>query len=272
MIEFLNIKVPDKEVKLFIFGDLHFGGNNQDLKTIKKGVEYVLGTPNCYALSIGDNLDLGTLKSYGILGKTESVMKSVECLANTFRPLAESGKLLGLLQGNHDTRLIKSSGTDVDLTETLVNEWNAVYKSNIKYAKPAIIIRFEIIRGYVTKETESFIAFFIHGTGGGSAPGTVVNWMNRMKNLLSDADIYGQGHHHQPIEMRRYLNKFNSQVGYGRKEQLFFTVGGHIEDAEYAETKMLQGCPTYDAVITMSGRKSSHGKKKMSLDWFRPDV
>lgn len=277
MISFLTLKVPSTTAELIVLGDLHFGSPEQNPKKIRKAINYALNKENVYVLSIGDNLDLSTAKSFGVIGVTPSPQQSVKDLAHEFRPLAEAGKLIGFLQGNHDYRLTKQTGTDLDLTEGLVHEWNEVYGGKILYGKPVILLTVKVRRGnekdQAKGEMDTFACCFTHGTGGGRVPGGVANWMQRMTNLVADADIYGQGHHHQPMTMRRYQNLCNPE-GIGKKEQLFFTTGGHIEDAEYAQTKMLQSCPSLDGHITMTGRTNHRptGKKKIKFSWFDGDI
>lgn len=263
-ISFIDVKVPSNEINVVVFKDLHYGAVDQDRTSIKRSIKTILDTPNTYGISIGDNLDLATAGSYGVIGVDHSPQDAVDLLAADFRPLAEVGKLLGFVQGNHDTRVLRAIKAKVDLTEILVNEWNEIYGGCIQYGKPAIVARFR------TDKTCSFTGVFIHGTGGGRNPGSAANWLPRIRNIAADADFYVQGHHHQPMAMWRNMNLIKSTpFSLQKKTQLFVTVGGAIDDAEYAQTKMLEDCPNYDVMIKMKARLNSKKNKTIDYKWLK---
>lgn len=265
MFSYITVEVPSTEAELVILGDLHYGAEDQDRKPIKKALEYVANKDNAYVMSIGDNLDLSTAKSYGVIGITPSPQDAIQNLSRDFRKTAELGKLIGFLQGNHDVRLVKQTGTDLDLTQALVNEWNDIYNGLIQYGKPVLLVRFKVQR---YNGWDSFVFCFVHGCGGGRNPGTVANWMTRMRNLVTNADVYAQGHHHQPMIAVRNLKMFHAGHGLVNKVQTFITVGGHVHDAEYAETKMLESCPALNAKVKMTGAPKGNQQKTLTVEWM----
>lgn len=266
MISFLSVTVPSPTAEIFVFGDLHYGTPEQDRRKILQGIKYIHETPNCYGVSIGDNLDLATASSYGIIGVTPSPQLAVEELGADFRGLVETGKMLGFIEGNHDQRLLKATRSKIDLTETLINEWNNIYGTNVQYGKPAMLIQMKVQRDNAAGH-DSFLCCFHHGTGGGGMPGSAINASHKLKNIVVDADAYIQGHHHNPSSQQNTLPTFNSNGTVGFKEQVFLTTGGHTVNAEYAQEKLLAPRPNKDILLKFAGRAHSGVKKSLKFDF-----
>jgi len=263
----MSVTVPSDNCKLVVLGDLHYGSEDQDRKKIKESIKYVLETENCYAVSIGDNLDLATASSFGVIGKTPDQQLAVEQMAHDFRPLVEAGKLIGFLEGNHDRRILKSTRANLDLTQILVNEWNEVYKQNIQYGQPVLLVKINVDRDN-KKDKDSFLVCLHHGAGGGGQTGSAANWMVKMRNVIVDADAYVQGHHHKPILHYGGILQSNNSGGVGEKRQVFATVGGHVKNAEYAQEKMLAWHPNLDLCLHFIGRKHRGEKKEIKATFF----
>lgn len=266
----LQLTVPSNKCEILCIGDPHYGSEDQDRRPILKAIEYVENTENAYLLTIGDNQDIATGQSYGVLGHTPSLQLAVEEFASDFRNIAANGKFLGSVQGNHDKRLGKQTNTPYDPTETLINEWNSTFKTNIQYGKPVLLMDVKVKRDN-GGEYDSFVICLSHGSGGGGTAGTVANQMVKMRNHLANADLYIQGHYHRPMVAYENILLYNHSSGTAAKEQCFVTLGGNIKDASYAQEKRLSSAPGLNALIELKGRPSNRKKKQINVQWFRPE-
>lgn len=266
----LKLTVPSDTCQLICIGDPHYGCESQRRRPILKAIEYVEKTENAYIVTIGDNQDITTAQSYGVLGHSPSLQEAVGLFASDFRNVAGMGKLIGSVQGNHDKRLAKHTSTDYDPTETLFNEWNATLGTNIQYGKPILIVSVRVQRDNGS-QYDSFHCVFSHGSGGGGTAGTVANNSIKMRNQCIDADLYVQGHFHRPLIVYENIMQINASGGLTPKEQCFVTLGGNVVDASYAQEKRLASAPNLNAVITLKGRSHSRQKKRMIVDWLRPE-
>ena len=94
-------------VQIVPISDIHLGSINCNLERFRAFVDYIRRTPACYTLLTGDLSEMGTKTSLG-LGVYEqryAPEPQIDILELELRPLADEGKILGILSGNHEMRV-----------------------------------------------------------------------------------------------------------------------------------------------------------------------
>jgi len=247
------------EVELFVFGDPHYGSPDRDKKLIAQGIQYVLDKPNCYAITVGDNLDLSVKDKFGVIGIDEAVDKAINDFDNDFYDLAKSGKLIGTVPGNHDIRISKAVGSPIDLVKQLIRGWNKEKGVTVHYGEPSLVLDVKL-------DLSSFLGLLHHGSGGGGTAGAIVNSIEKHLNLLSDADFFIQGHFHRPTYhniTRRTYHRPKKVIT--TQSQHFFTVSSCLKAASYAEAARMKATEASATILTFKSQ-SKNGRKRKRIE------
>lgn len=97
----------NQPVGLALFSDAHVSATGTDLAGLMEAVDFVAGTPNLYALGMGDWLDNPIKHKGSNVGQITDDLRFLDLLVGRFR-----GKLLGTTSGNHDDWSKVFAGTD----------------------------------------------------------------------------------------------------------------------------------------------------------------
>ena len=107
--------VPNKNgmAELVFFGDLHLGYPTCDIKKAQAMLDWCLAN-KAYVIGMGDYMECGITGSVGdVYQQTLNPQKQMDEVTEMFAPLAKAGLLIGLLQGNHEARIYKTTSIDV---------------------------------------------------------------------------------------------------------------------------------------------------------------
>lgn len=189
-------------------GDIHEGNVGCCLDTLKKEIDYIKNTPNCYWIGMGDmvegintsdyRFDIDTIakKYHHKIGNI--VQHQTNTIVNLFKPIAK--KCLGLHRGNHETKIL--SLYHYDILEEITTRLKvtslldtALTRLNFKYNGSSRGVTINILS--------------THGHVAGRKPG---NKVNRLTDLMGehDAEIFLMGHaHSRDITLKNtlYFNK-----------------------------------------------------------------
>ena len=221
----LNIENFDADkITIIPFGDNHVGSKYHDEDLFKNHLEYVMETPDTYALFMGDNIDAGTRDSVGasVYEQTEIIDLQMERWKDLVRPLVKKGKVLGTHCGNHEDRVFKQCG--VDITRLMANDLG------IKYLGWTVHHLFRV-------GGQSYTLMSMHGSGGSRLPHTKIKAVIDRSNM-SDVEVYLMGHLHQLSHHTRNFYRVNKQrktVEEGEKH--FVLCGSYLTHwGSYAES------------------------------------
>lgn len=132
-------KIPDEKIKkaeIYTFNrdiqiipifDPHIGLVSCNMKLLESVVNYILRTPNCYTVLGGDILECATKTSVGLGMYEENLSPKDQFFKafSLFKPLADQGKILGALTGNHEMRL--ANFADMNPMEILAHQLKIPY-------------------------------------------------------------------------------------------------------------------------------------------------
>ena len=188
-----------KKLRIIPIGDIHWGNPACDNKEIDQLLNWILKKEDTYMLGMGDYIDGVTWQDKRFSGKltaeamddlTYTLNRERDMIVKKFEPLAEAGKIIGLLEGNHEYMLGQRYSFNMmgDVcSKRFLNVTNLGY---------SCFIRLSIQKKNSPDRVKNVIIYAHHGFGGGRKPGAA---LNRMADAMTnyDADILLSGHDHQ---------------------------------------------------------------------------
>ena len=230
-----------EHVTIVAFGDNHVGSKHCDEDLLKRHIDWVMKTPNNFALFIGDNIDAATRDSVGagVYEQSEIIQEQMEHWCDLVRPLANHGKIIGTHDGNHERRVWKSSG--ILIGKVMAKDLG------IKYLGPSVM-------HLVRVGGESYTMYSTHGSGGSRLPHTKIKAVLDRANMV-DAEVYVMGHlHNLSHHVRQYyfIDKKSKSVREGEKH--FVICGSYLNHwNSYAEEAGYEMMKKGSAKIKLSG-------------------
>lgn len=212
--------------------DIHLGAINSNKKKFKEYIDYIVSTPDTYTIGLGDLIENATKCSVG-MGVYESefdIDEQVDQIADYLRPLADAGKLLGLMPGNHEYRTMKL--VKLDPMYLVAKELNVPYLGWSGYFK------FQV-------GDQIYKAFCHHGASGAGTPGGRINSIRKLRDVATDIDIYFMGHVHSKqydFDSVYYIDDATNTI---KSKKRHFVIGGSLLTyfGSYAEMMALSPAP-----------------------------
>jgi len=112
--------------------------------------------------------------------------KQFRLLAYNLTPLAEAGKLLLLLEGNHEDRIRRATGLKASPMQRVAQELDVPYRGYETF------VRWRIMKG---EKSEVYTGYHHHGRGAARTEGGILNNLIAMAKL-NRADYLAAGHTH----------------------------------------------------------------------------
>ena len=187
----INLKSFKDTVPIWFFGDIHRDATGCDEQRWKWFLDRSK-KEDAYYLGMGDYHDLASAREQSHLNRDslhETTMETLDELVekNNRKFSSEikhmNGKLLGLLDGNHNWRFPNG----VTASEDLANRMGCAHLGWLSH----ITLTFKI-----GQKTQNVYIVACHGRAGGKRIGTSINQVEDMKTIFPMADIYVMGHNH----------------------------------------------------------------------------
>lgn len=184
----LIVRQFDKSITIYPVGDVHLGSLEHNQEEWEKFIKKVLAEQNSYVILVGDLINNATRSSVSnvfedVLRPAEQKEKMVQYL----KPLAEEGRIICGVPGNHERRSGKDADDDpmYDIMCQLGIE--KLYRKNMAFVKLQL--------GKGGHATYTFAV--THGAGGGSSTGAGVNKNERFASTIDNLDCLITGHTHK---------------------------------------------------------------------------
>lgn len=225
-----EIEIPKYRnwTEIAILGDIHYGNEFFDEKLWNK---YYIGgkghigfrdDQNMYVICIGDLMETALKDSKGVQDQSEWIEDQYLWVKNVLTPIKDDGRLIALVEGNHEKRATRNW---IRTTRLLSKELN------IPYSHGYMIINIILKKG--DKRRLYKIAVH-HGYGWARSRGGQIGAVERMIKVVADADVYVMGHLH---------NKFAIPTAIYRGDEIvevligmtgaYLSYGGYVEDKLY---------------------------------------
>lgn len=212
--------------------DIHLGAINSNKAKFKAYVDYILNEPDTYTIALGDLIENATKCSVG-MGVYESefdIDDQIDQMADYLRPLAQAGKLLGIMPGNHEYRTMKL--VKLDPMKLVAKELGVPYLGWSGYFK------FEV-------GNEIYKAFTFHGAGGAGTPGGRLNAIRKLRDVAHDMDMYFMGHVHSKQYDSDSVYYIDDTTNTIKTKERHYIIGGSLLTyfGSYAEMMGLSPAP-----------------------------
>jgi len=245
-----DLGTEPESVKIVPISDLHIGSHfNEDLYF--SIVEKILADPNMYVVINGDVIEMVTKNSIGDIYETLRPKEQKELAVRFLTPLAENGRILAYLDGNHEHRASKDSDEYVGDYICKMLGIPSVYDSDGIYL--FLTVGFRAKTGRHTRLV--YTAYMLHGWTGARRIGGKANALEDMSRGVV-ADIYIMSHTHQSLafpDVRVVPDTQNRRLRY--TSQKFAMAGSFLHWAGYAIRKGYNPTPHGAPTIKLNGRQ-----------------
>jgi hypothetical protein len=246
------------DVSVLPLADLHLGDAQAQARIVRDLINKVLTTEHLYCVLGGDLMDSAIASSIGdTYGATLSPQAQLEHCVDLFQPLADAGKVLAVLPGNHEARISKSAGVDMTRLMALQLGLESVYA-------PTTALLFLRIGQQSGRSNAArpfvYSVYVTHGHGGGRRPGGKINALTDYAGIV-DADVYIAGHTHMPAMLKQsYYRADHAHHTVSLCEKTFVNTASALAYGGYGDTQGYAPASNSYPVITFNG---SQGRDKL---------
>ncbi len=241
-----------EQIEIHPMSDLHLGDNSCDFKLIMEKIEHIKNTDNAYCILDGDLMDTAIASSIGdTYGANIQPMEQLRCCVKIFQPLADAGKILACLPGNHEHRIYKSDG--LDITELMCSQLGIPQKYSPTTA--LLFIRFGKHKSGHHGRPQLYTIYVTHGSGGGRREGGKVNRLADLASIV-DADCYIHGHTHLPLIFKEaFFRVSGANSSVALVDKLFVNTAASLDFGGYGDRMGFKPASKSSPVIYLNGTK-----------------
>lgn len=204
---------------------MHIGNIMCDTVKLLETVNRIRNDVNGYYIVGGDALDIAIKDSIGDVYNGMNPGEEAKKYMQIFDGLWD--RCLTVIRGNHEFRLIRSTG--IDLLEFITPPEIYSFDNAILHIKWGNELQYKTVM------------LVTHGTGGATTPGGQMNSAIKMDKVLTNIDFVLSGHTHQLIYYPDLIFIYNSDNMCIEEHITQHVVcGGYLRWGEYSERKALK--------------------------------
>lgn len=247
------LNYPDiEQLEVMCVGDFHIGDRNHSPKLLDEIVQWVNGGENRKILIGGDIFNAALTNSVSDVYSEEFTLDECMKLFGLFIDSVGADNILACVDGNHDQRVWKSVG--IDPVKYVCNT------KGVRYCSGEAFITLKVGSWGERSDRNRMIKYEIymtHGVGGGRSVGGKVNNLMRLGEIVV-ADVYVQGHQHDPVIKPKVIYEWSSQgQAIVKRQQWFIVTGSCLERGGYSVAKAYAPVTLKSPVLTFSGKEKS---------------
>ena len=227
-----DLGVDTEAAYIIPLSDLHIGSEFNEDKFLGYR-DWILERPNAYCIINGDVLEMATKSSIGNTYEALRPKQQKELAIKYLQPLADAGRILAYLDGNHEHRVARE--TDEYPGEYICSMMGipSVYDSDGVF----LFLNVGHDRRKGEKARLTYTIFMLHGWTGSRRIGGKANNLEDMSKSVQ-ADIYVASHTHQKFVFPRRMVIPDSRTKSLRYiKQMFVSAGSFLEWDGYAVRK-----------------------------------
>jgi hypothetical protein len=179
-------RFPDRpsQIEISHLTDLQYGSKGFQRKRFLQYRDWILSSPNRFVVLGGDLVDAATIISVASpYENTEEPIDQVDGVVDILQPLADAGRLLGYVGGNHERRTVKTFG---DCGRIIARNLNVPYSRGVQLI--------DILFG----QHKPFKISLWHGGGSARTKGAKAQMLHRFMHQ-ADSHVYLVGHLHDVV-------------------------------------------------------------------------
>lgn len=216
---------------LIPLSDLHIGAAF-DVDKFKGYREWILSRPTAYCVINGDVIDNSISDSVGDVYGTLRPSEQTDLAEELLKPLADEGKILAWVEGNHEWRTARRTDEFPGKTLCKLLGIREVYDSDGIFM--FLSVGYDRRKGKPEKNRITYTGFMLHGYAGGKKMGGKVNAVADMANsVMADFYIASHTHHKFAFPGRIVVPQIRSKSLVFQK-QMFVSAGAFAEWDGYA--------------------------------------
>jgi len=197
--EVIKYEFKEEKIQIVPLTDPHFGHKASNVEMLGAMVKYILQTENCYTVLLGDLMEVATKTSIGTGAYSQAIHfgAQIKLIYKLLKPLADAGKILGGVTGNHEMRAMYSLA--LNPMSELCDKLQVPYLG---------------FQGYLLLNVNKHIhtVMLYHGKGGGSTPAGKLNAMYKASKV-ANVDLYLTGHTHTKMYDREQYYTIDKETG-----------------------------------------------------------
>lgn len=240
------------DIEIWPLFDPHFGAEEHNTEEWHKILKTILSRENAYVILGGDLINNATRSGISDVFREQcspSIQK--QKMAEMLKPLADDGRILCGVPGNHERRSQKDCDDNpaYDIFAKLNIEH--LYRENIAFVR--IKMGGE---GGAGQRNPCYILAVTHGAGGGSKYASMVNKSVEYGSSIDGCDILVVGHSHKPFVAPPAKISVDPQHGIATIKPFYVVVAtAWMNYGGYAVQKMLPPVSIAPQVIKLYGKK-----------------
>ena len=219
--------------------DFHLGDPLFDEEKLQGYIKWIKDNKNAYTFINGDVFDCAIIDSLGNTYEANMTITQAKIKAkNLLMPIKD--RIIGLTMGNHERRVWNKTGVDIgfDLAMYLGLE--------DKYDQKGIC-------GNITINNINYRYYIKHGSGGGRTQSYKMTCLQRMSEIVLNADLYIMSHVHDILTFQ--LQPLVIKDDIETRKQTFVTASSYLKYGGYAEDGNYQPAKTGSPRIRLNALK-----------------
>jgi len=220
----LKVKKGKDYAEVLFFSDLHYGYPTANIEKAKAMLDYALDN-GIYVLLVGDLIEAGLRDSIGdsVYRQKLNPQAQMEAVVELLTPLAQAGYIIGLHEGNHENRVLLTTG--INIAKIIAKMLNVPYLS---YSCWSLL--------NVGKQRYSL--YSTHGVSASIMEHTKLNAVVKLGKIVS-ADVVAMAHTHglaSDIIIKQYFDPTKNRIV--EAKQYVVLTGGYLDwDTSYGQQK-----------------------------------
>ncbi|MFX0071889.1 MAG: metallophosphoesterase [Candidatus Hermodarchaeota archaeon] len=226
----IEIITEGKAPEIHTYSDIHYGNKCHDVKSFELFLKTTEKDPDSYVLGLGDWIEGKTKDSVGYEDQEVKIMPQIRHICKKFKKIADEGRLIGLVRGNHEKAAKKTADIDV-------MEWMAE-KLDVPYFETGVFLKIHAKKNN-RKSGKNYTLYGVHGASGARTIGGKINAIHKLGEKFENVDVVCMGHVHYGYVGKGFRYK---PIGdYIRTRQPLYIITGHYLEyfGSYAEEKLL---------------------------------
>lgn len=239
--------IEGRGIRIWPIADVHIGSDECDLNGFKDLIKRIMADDDAYVVLCGDILDNAVCSPASVFQGSPS--DAMETAVRLLKPIADAGKLLGMVSGNHEQRTSRLA--DVDISEVLAYRIGAenVYRPNMAFVRVNL-------KANCTQDTYNLL--LMHGA----------SKSRKDRFHVEGVDVICSGHVHDPYVSRPARLVFSQKGKISVEPIIHVTCCSFLNYGGYGAAKMYApkatSCPQ---CLELEFTNSNNSKGKMRVVW-----